>query len=165
MSTWPEYPKIATVAPMPDHRLLVVFRNGAKRMYDLTSHLSLPAFAPLSNEALFKCARVDAGGYGVVWNDDIDLAESEIWLHGKPVDDPTTTKTIAEIEEDPIEFVRWARAQIMEDCGNDLNRFHERIKAGEAALRARGVKFADFSKEGAHAPEPSVLREDPPERP
>lgn len=26
-------------------------------------------------------------GYGVVWNDDINLAEAELWLNGKPAED------------------------------------------------------------------------------
>jgi len=37
----------------------------------------------LENEAVFQCARPDPHGYAVIWNDDVDLAESEIWLNGK----------------------------------------------------------------------------------
>ncbi len=36
----------------------------------------------MTNDILFKCVKVDAGGYGVSWNDEIDLSESELWLNG-----------------------------------------------------------------------------------
>jgi len=29
--------------------------------------------------------KVDAGGYGISWNDDIDLSEYELWTNGKPI--------------------------------------------------------------------------------
>lgn len=35
------------------------------------------------NEAFFKSVKVDSGGYGVSWNDDIDLSEYELWVNGK----------------------------------------------------------------------------------
>lgn len=30
--------------------------------------------------------KVDAGGYGVSWNDDIDLSCNELWENGTPID-------------------------------------------------------------------------------
>ena len=86
MSTWTEYPKIKAVEPLAHQRLMVSFHNGEQRLYDFGSQLDSPPFAPLRNEALFKCARVDIGGYGVIWNDEIDIAESELWLNGQPVE-------------------------------------------------------------------------------
>jgi hypothetical protein len=44
-------------------------------------------FAPLRNTALFKSVRVEQGGWGVSWNDEIDLSEFELWNHGKAVDE------------------------------------------------------------------------------
>jgi hypothetical protein len=77
-------------------------------------------------------------------------------------------KTIDEIEEDPIEFVRWARAQIAEENGCDLDRIAESLKAHEEESRAKGFKFVDLSQsrtsysQAADAQEPSIVREDPP---
>ncbi len=52
-------------------------------MYDCSPLLQSSVFRPLQDEAIFRCAHADAHGYGVVWNDDIDLAESEIWINGR----------------------------------------------------------------------------------
>ena len=40
------------------------------------------AFRPLKDEAFFKNVRVDSAGYGIIWNDYVDLSESELWVNG-----------------------------------------------------------------------------------
>jgi hypothetical protein len=40
-------------------------------------------FQILKDEAFFKAVRVDSGGYGIVWSDDVDLSEYELWVNGK----------------------------------------------------------------------------------
>jgi len=47
--------------------------------------LSRPEFRLLSVPACFRAVRVDAGGYGISWNDDIDLSEYELWTNGEPI--------------------------------------------------------------------------------
>ena len=80
------YPLIADVEAQPNKRLLVRFRNGVKKLYDCKRILALPAFEPLrSDEALFLSAHADKHGYGVIWNDELDLAESEVWIGGHAV--------------------------------------------------------------------------------
>jgi len=86
MTTDTKYPKIRDVRPRPGKSLLVTFENGEKRVYDCTPLLQIEVFRPLRDDAIFRCAHTDIHGYGVVWNDDIDLAESEIWLNGQAVD-------------------------------------------------------------------------------
>jgi hypothetical protein len=71
-------------------------------------------------------------------------------------------KTIAEIEEDPIEFVQWAKAQIAAEHGNDPKRHLGYIKAKEDESRARGIQFVDFSQAPKRPHESFVVREDPP---
>ena len=78
------YPKIKHVRPQPGKALLVEFENGEQRIYDCEPLLQSEAFRPLRDDALFRCAHADPHGYAVVWSDDIDLAESEIWLNGRP---------------------------------------------------------------------------------
>lgn len=85
MSRQETYPKIADVIPRKGRELLVRFRNGATRLYDCTPLLEKSAFQSLRNEAFFRRARADSHGYGVIWSDDVDLAESEVWLRGRPV--------------------------------------------------------------------------------
>lgn len=80
------YPKIDEVKAQQDRRLLVRFRNGVTKLYDCKRILSLPAFEPLrTNEVLFQRAHADKHGYGVIWNDELDLAESELWIGGHVV--------------------------------------------------------------------------------
>jgi len=76
-------PKIQSVTPLTDKRLSVKFANGVEKMYDCRELLHLEMFEPLKNEAFFRSAKVDPGGYGVSWNDDIDLSEYELWVNGK----------------------------------------------------------------------------------
>ena len=45
--------------------------------------LRLEMFQLLGNEAFFKSVKVDPGGYGVSWNDEVDLSEYELWVNGK----------------------------------------------------------------------------------
>lgn len=66
-------------------RLLVHFRNGEERAYDCGPLLSRPQFSLLSDPGLFRAVHVDSGGYGISWNDDIDLSEYELWTNGEPI--------------------------------------------------------------------------------
>lgn len=86
MKSYKAYPLIADVEAQPNKRLLVRFRNGVKKLYGCKRILALPAFESLrSDEALFRCAHADKHGYGVIWNDELDLAESEVWIGGHVV--------------------------------------------------------------------------------
>lgn len=76
-------PRIQTVLPLPDRHLLVKFVNGVEKIYDCTPLAHLERFQPIENEAFFKSVRVDPGGYGVSWNDDVDLSEYELWTNGR----------------------------------------------------------------------------------
>lgn len=86
MGTTTSYPKIRSVEPQARKTLLVEFDNGVQKTYDCGPLLESEVFRPLRDEAVFRCARADPHGYGVIWNDEIDLAESEIWVHGRTVD-------------------------------------------------------------------------------
>jgi hypothetical protein len=63
----------------------VEFNDGSKRLYDCRPLLDREGFDLLRTEAFFRAVRVDVGGYGVSWNDDIDLSEYELWTNGKSV--------------------------------------------------------------------------------
>ena len=77
------YPKISSVKPGRDKMLLVTFDNGDQKIYDCMPLLQRKPFRPLQDESVFRCVHTDSHGYGVLWNDDIDLAESELWLNGR----------------------------------------------------------------------------------
>ncbi len=77
-----KYPKIKSVAIIDTHTLMVTFSNHEKRKYDVSPLLSLDMFTPLNEPAFFKNVKVDAGGYALVWNEDIDISEYELWTNG-----------------------------------------------------------------------------------
>ncbi len=66
--------------------MLVTFENGAVRLYDCRPLLAEAVFRPLADDAFFQHVRPDPHGYAVLWSDEIDLAESELWLNGKPAE-------------------------------------------------------------------------------
>lgn len=75
---WKNIQKIKSVKPLRNERLLVMFQNNIKKIYDCNHLLKEEVFGRLKNDFLFKSAKVDQGCYGVIWNDEIDLSESEI---------------------------------------------------------------------------------------
>lgn len=83
------YHKINSVTPLSDFRLLLHFSDGSAKEYDMKPLFSrMSAFQPLQDiPGLFQQASVDVGGYGVSWNDDIDIDGEELWVNG------TTAKT------------------------------------------------------------------------
>lgn len=79
--------KLISIFPLADHRLLGFFPAQETRLYDMNKLIeSHDVFKPLDNEELFAKVHVDAGGYGVSWNDEIDLSANEIYEHGTVVD-------------------------------------------------------------------------------
>lgn len=80
------YPKIKKVEPIAEKKLIITFSNNAKKIYDCTSLLEEEAFKPLSDNVLFRSVKADKNGYGVIWSDDIDLSESELWINGLPAE-------------------------------------------------------------------------------
>jgi hypothetical protein len=81
------HPKVKSIQALSAKRLRVTFENDEVKLYDCTPLLAEPAFQPLWDEAFFRNVSTDRHGYAVIWNDAVDLAESELWLHGTPEQD------------------------------------------------------------------------------
>ena len=81
-----EFPRIISVKAISASKLVARFENGKLREYDCSPLFRLVEFFPLTTEAIFKAVKIDPGGRGLNWSDDIDLSESEIWLNGTPID-------------------------------------------------------------------------------
>jgi len=79
-------PRIKAVTPLEGKRLLVTFVNGVQKVYDCQKILHLDRFRLLKQDAFFKAVTVDPGGYGVSWNDEMDLSEVELWNNGVEVE-------------------------------------------------------------------------------
>jgi hypothetical protein len=79
--------RISTVSLVEPFRLRAVFVDGAEKEYDLRRWEHRPEFSLLfRHPALQKAVRVEPGGYGVSWNDNIDLSAEEIYGNGIDVD-------------------------------------------------------------------------------
>ncbi len=87
------FPKIRAVLPLEGYQLRVTFSNSVTKVYDCSEILKHPAFSLLHEPAIFRAVQVDQGGYGVFWNDAMDISESELWLHGKTVDNEHTSSS------------------------------------------------------------------------
>lgn len=87
--------KVKEVQALPDLKLRVRFIGGAVKIYDVAPLLKKwePFTAFKKDPKLFKKVRVDGGGYGVIWNDELDLACNELWANGaaeNPQDEAAT---------------------------------------------------------------------------
>ncbi len=81
--------KIKNVSPLPDFRLSVQFAEGVTKIYDMKPLVEkLPVFSALKSSEAFGGVTVDVGGYGIVWNDDLDLSCDELWENGDVVQTP-----------------------------------------------------------------------------
>jgi Protein of unknown function (DUF2442). len=79
--------KIVNVKTMTDYNLLVQFQNGVEKIYNLNPLFEKwEDFKDLMNiRGLFEQVKVDKGGYGISWNDEIDLSCNELWNNGEIV--------------------------------------------------------------------------------
>lgn len=82
-----EFHQVSSVTPMEGLILRVVFQDGTSKDYDVAPWMERqPVFQELKNNAvLFANVHVDQGGYGISWNDSIDLHCNELWQNGVTV--------------------------------------------------------------------------------
>ena len=82
--------KVKSAAPLSDFKLSVQFSEGVTKLYDVKPLFErISAFRYLKdNPSEFDCVSVDVGGYGIVWNDDLDLSCDELWENGDVVETP-----------------------------------------------------------------------------
>ncbi|MCG3142243.1 MAG: hypothetical protein HDKAJFGB_03651 [Anaerolineae bacterium] len=78
-------PKILSVQALENKKLLVKFVNGVEKIYDCTQLLERDMFQALKHDAFSKSVKVDQGGFGISWNDDVDLSEYELWTNSVEV--------------------------------------------------------------------------------
>lgn len=76
--------KIKSVKPKNSFVILAIFQNGIEKTYDMKKMFEIfPQFQAFETiTGLFEQVKVDVGGYGVFWNDELDLDAEEIWENG-----------------------------------------------------------------------------------
>lgn len=76
--------RVKFVKALENEIVSVIFRNGIEKIYDIKKLYS--RFAQFSvfktDNKLFQNVKVDTGGYGIFWNDNLDLSAEELWDNG-----------------------------------------------------------------------------------
>ena len=81
--------KVKEVVPLDNTELLIFFEDGKTKKFDVkTLFADYPEFEALKDPDLFALVKVEAGGYGISWNADLDCSEGELYENG--VDVPLT---------------------------------------------------------------------------
>lgn len=82
--------KLKAIYILPNFILRAHFVEGVYKLYDLKPLFTqIEAFQQLlQDEKLYCKVKVDVGGYGIVWNDELDLSCDEIWEHGTTITSP-----------------------------------------------------------------------------
>ncbi|MFZ1934029.1 MAG: DUF2442 domain-containing protein [Thermoguttaceae bacterium] len=77
-------PRLKSVTPLSDHRLLLTFDNAERRLFDMKPYLTTGVFAELTDESLFRSAHVcfDA----VEWANGADLCPEVLYAHSEPAE-------------------------------------------------------------------------------
>ena len=80
--------KVKNVEPKENYKLLVTFENGTIKIYDVAQLFDKYNFFKQlqSITGLFEQVKVDIGGFGISWNDEIDISCNELWNNGEIVD-------------------------------------------------------------------------------
>ena len=87
--------KISSVAALPDYVLLVGFTSGEYKQFDLKPLIEkYEPFKSLTQVAgLYEQVKIDAGGYGLIWNDDLDISADGIYEKGFNCEPPSDIDT------------------------------------------------------------------------
>ena len=81
--------KVKSVFPLDDYKLLVQFCVGVTKVYDVKPLFEWKdVFKTLKENDLFYDVVVDVDGYGVSWNDNVDLSCDELWENGQEFKTP-----------------------------------------------------------------------------
>ena len=82
--------KVKAVSALPNYQLSVQFSEGVTKIYDIKPLIKKwPQFKTLEESPeIFFVVKVDVGGYGIVWNDDLDLSCDELFAHGEQIPTP-----------------------------------------------------------------------------
>jgi hypothetical protein len=67
------------VKPLDNYKLLILFDNKEKRIFDVAPYLSDSFFAPLKNPAVFKSVKISP--ISLEWAGGIDICPDELYYN------------------------------------------------------------------------------------
>lgn len=77
---------ITKIEPKENMELIATFADGEVVSFDVKTMIEkYPVFRTLEDEELFNSVVIDGAGYGVSWNDELDLSSDGIYNHGKHI--------------------------------------------------------------------------------
>ncbi|MBQ7373498.1 MAG: DUF2442 domain-containing protein [Clostridia bacterium] len=76
--------RITSLRTLENYVIIVGFSTGEYKQFDLKPIIEnlAPFKALVDVNGLYEQAKIDAGGYGIVWNDDLDLSAIAIYNKG-----------------------------------------------------------------------------------
>ena len=76
--------KVKFVKPLENYILQITFQNNVIKYYDVSKLFNKwHVFNNLLTvSGLFEQVKVDSDGYGISWNDELDLSCNELWENG-----------------------------------------------------------------------------------
>ncbi len=78
--------KIKSVIVKDNLIIEAIFEDNERRQYDINKIINKwKIFKKLEDRNLFEKVKVDVGGHGISWNENIDLSSEEIWENGVEV--------------------------------------------------------------------------------
>lgn len=122
--------RLLSVCAADDYTLLVVFQNGVEKKYDMKPLIQkIPDFQLLLQiSGLFKQVKVDVGGAGISWNDDIDLSAEDLW-------------------EDGVETGRRMPVSLMQNIGSQISLLRKKTGKSQTEIaESIGMHQAELSK-------------------
>ena len=73
--------KVKNVKPLTNYILEITFNDNVIKYYDVSKLFEKWTIfqSLITIKGLFEQVKVDNGGYGISWNDEIDLSCNELW--------------------------------------------------------------------------------------
>ena len=113
--------KVTNVYPLDNYRLLVYFEDGASKIYDVRPLFEWKdVFKTLKENELFYRVIVEQGGYGVSWNDDVDISSEELYSKG--------INNEVDIDEFDLQLASEADKDTDDSCGLSIEELKKCLK-------------------------------------
>ena len=127
--------RIQKVTPEEDFCIRAVFYNGQCKKYDVKQLFKVfPQFTEFITEPeLFQKVQVDPGGYGISWNEELDLDAESIWENGILIEN--------EVQPDLNHLIAYAILLARENKGMTQRELSEKtgIYQAEISKLERGI--------------------------
>ena len=76
-------PRVTSVLPMEDYRLLLSFNNGERRVFDVKPLFAFSVFSALQNKTFFESVKAAYGS--ILWPNDIDYCPDTLYAESVPI--------------------------------------------------------------------------------